>query len=197
MADLDDLINQIPIADIAERLGVDEGEVSSAVRTLVPTLVGGIQHNVAAEDIDSRQLESAVTQRGAGDLVDGGVSLDQVDEQAGRQEVARIFGGNDTSHVASALSNAGAGNSDLLQKLLPIITPIVLSYIAKRLQQGGAQPAPQSSGSQGGLGDILGSILGGGSPKSDNPMGDILGNVLGDKGASVGDILGGLIRGGR
>lgn len=197
MADLDDLYARIPVADIAKKLGADEGEVNTAIRTLVPTLVGGIQHHVEAEDIDSSQLESAVAQRGAGDLVDGGVSLDQVDEQAGRQEVARIFGGTDTSQVATALSNAGAGNSDLLQKLLPIITPIVLSYIAKRLQQGSGQPSPQSSGSQGGLGDILGSILGGGSQKSDNPMGDILGNVLGDKGGSIGDILGGLIRGGR
>ncbi|MFZ0832400.1 MAG: DUF937 domain-containing protein [Mycobacterium sp.] len=195
MADLEDLINQIPVADIAKKLGVDEGEVNSAVKTLVPALVGGIHQNVAAEDIDSRELESTVAQQGATDLLDGGVSVDEVDEQSGQREVARIFGGNDPSQVASALSNAGAGNSDLIQKLLPIITPIVLSYIAKRLQHG-SQPAPQAKPG-GGLGDILGSILGGGSQKSDNPLGDILGNVLGDKGGSIGDIIGGLIRGGK
>lgn len=196
MADFDDLINQIPVADIAKRLGANEGEVDSAIKTLVPALVGGIQQNVQAEDIDSSELESTVARPGAGGLLEGGVSVDQVDEQAGHREVARIFGGNDSSQVATALSNAGAGDSDLLQKLLPIITPIVLAYIANRLQRG-SQPAPQRSKPGGGLGDILGSILGGGSKQSDNPLGDILGNVLGGKGGSIGDILGGLIRGGK
>ena len=197
MADLDDLIKQIPVADIANKLGANEGEVNSAIKTLVPALVGSIQQNVQTEDIDSSELESAVSEQGASGLLDGGVSIDQVDEQAGERQVARIFGGNDTSQVATALSNAGAGSNNLLQKLLPIITPIVLAYIGKKLLQGGsAQPAPQASQSCGGLGDILGSILGGGSQKSDNPLGGILGSVLGgDKGGGLGDILGGLIRG--
>ncbi|HUL98249.1 MAG TPA: DUF937 domain-containing protein [Mycobacterium sp.] len=197
MADLDDLIKQIPVADIANKLGANEGEVNSAIKTLVPALVGSIQQNVQTEDIDSSELESAVSEQGASGLLDGGVSIDQVDEQAGERQVARIFGGNDTSQVATALSNAGAGSNNLLQKLLPIITPIVLAYIGKKLLQGGsAQPAPQASQSGGGLGDILGSILGGGSQKSDNPLGGILGSVLGgDKGGGLGDILGGLIRG--
>jgi len=199
MADLDDLMNQIPVADIAKKLGANEGEVNSAIKTLVPALVGGIQQNVAAEDIDSSELESAVAQQGESDLLDGGMSVDQVDEQQGHREVARIFGGNDPSQVASALSGAGAGNNDLIKQLLPILAPIVLAYIGKRLTQGsGSQPAPQASQSSGGLGDILGSILGGGSQKSDNPLGSILGSVLGgDKGGSIGDILGGLIRGQR
>jgi hypothetical protein len=195
MADLEDLINQIPVADIAKKLGANEGEVNNAVRTLVPALVGGIHQNVQADDIDSSELESAVVEQGESDLLDGGVSVDQVDRQQGEREIARIFGGNDTSQVASALSRAGAGNDDLIKQLLPILVPIVLAYIGKRLTGGSSQPAPQASPSSGGIGDILGSILGGGSQKSDSPIGDILGSVLGGKGGSIGDILGGMIRG--
>lgn len=200
MADLDDLIKQIPVADIASKLGADEGEVNSAIRTLVPTLVGGIQQNVQAEDIDSSKLESAVTQQGASALLDGGVSVDQVDAKEGDQFVARIFGGNDSGQVASALSGAGAGNSDLIKKLLPILAPIVLAYIGKKLTQGSAPastPQAAPSGSGGGLTDILGSILGGGKPSGgDNPLGSILGSVLGgDKGGAIGDILGGMLGG--
>ncbi len=202
MAELDDLINQIPVADIASRLGANEGEVSSAIKTLVPALVGGIQQNVQAEDIDSSKLESAVAHQGASGLLDGGVSVDQVDAKQGDQFVARIFGGNDSNQVASALSGAGAGNSDLIKKLLPILAPIVLAYIGKRLTQGSAPastPQAAPSGSGGGLTDILGSILGGGKPAGgDNPLGSILGSVLGgDKGGAIGDILGGLLRGGK
>src|SRR3984893_13105550 len=108
MSDLDDLINQIPVADIASKLGVNEGEVNSAIKTLVPALVGGVQQNVDTKDIDSSGLESAVTQQGASGLLDGGVSVDQVDAKQGDQIVSKIFGGNDSGQVAAALSGTGA-----------------------------------------------------------------------------------------
>jgi hypothetical protein len=183
MSDLDDLINQIPVADIASKLGVNEGEVNSAIKTLVPALVGGVQQNVDTKDIGSSGLESAVTQQGASGLLDGGLSVDQVDAKQRDQIVSKIFGGNDSGQVASALSGTGAGNSDLIKKLLPILAPIVLAYIGKRLTQGSApaptqQPAQQAAQPSGrGLSDVLGSVLGG------------------DKGGAIGDILGGLLRG--
>ncbi|MEN3322027.1 MAG: hypothetical protein V7643_5429 [Mycobacterium sp.] len=199
MADLDELFNQIPTQEIANKLGVDEGEVNSAIKTLVPVLVGGIQQNVQADHIDSSALESAVAQQGASGLLDGGVSVDQVDEAEGQKQIAKIFGGNDTSQVASALAGGGAGNSDLLKKLLPILAPIVLAYIGKQLTKSSApaEPQAQSTGG-GGLGDVLGSILGGssGSGGGNNPLGSILGSVLGgNQGGALGDILGGLLGG--
>lgn len=198
MADLDELFNQIPTQQIASRLGVDEAEVNSAVKTLVPVLVGGLQQN--AQDPDTAtNIASAANNHASSGLLDGGVSVDQVDEADGSKAIAKIFGGNDTGQVAAALSGGGAGNSELIQKLLPILAPIVLAYIGKKLSGGqGAQPQGQSGG---GLGDILGSILGGGAQGgkgggADNPLGSILGTVLGgDKGGGLGDILGGLLGG--
>ncbi|MDT5301477.1 MAG: hypothetical protein QOG79_4719, partial [Mycobacterium sp.] len=73
MAGLDDLFAEIPVQDIASKLGADEGEVNTAIRTLVPALVGGLQHNVEANDIDSSKLESAVSTQAASGLLDGGV----------------------------------------------------------------------------------------------------------------------------
>ncbi len=195
MSGLDDLYSQIPVQQIAGRLGVDEGEVDRAVKTLVPVLVGGLQRN--AEDPDTAQgIASAADSHARSGLLDGGVSVDQVDEADGSRAIAKIFSGNDTGQVASALSGGGAGNSDLIQKLLPILAPIVLAYIGKRLSGGQAQQVPgQSDG--GGIGDILGSILGGGAkPGGNNPLGSILGSILGgDKAGGMGDILGGLLGG--
>jgi hypothetical protein len=199
MADLDELFNQIPTQEIASKLGVDEGEVNSAIKTLVPALVGGIQQNVQADHIDSSKLESDVAQQGASGLLDGGVNVDQVDANQGDQFVARIFGGNDSNAVASALAGGGAGNSDLIKKLLPILAPIVLAYIGKQLTKNSAPAEPQAESSGGGgLGDVLGSILGGagGGGGGNNPLGSILGSVLGgNKGGAIGDILGGLLGG--
>ena len=36
MAGLDDLFAEIPVQDIANKIGADEGEVNAAIRTLVP-----------------------------------------------------------------------------------------------------------------------------------------------------------------
>lgn len=192
MAGLDDLYAQIPVADIARKLGVDQGEVTNAVHTLVPSLVGGLQHNAHS---DAGSIESAAHKHAASGLLDGGVTVDDVDEADGDKIVAKIFGGNNSGDVASALGGTGAGGSDLIKRLLPILAPIVLAYIGKQFGQN------TGSASSGGLGDILGSILGGGKApagQSDNPLGGILGGMLGGgQGNSIGDILGGLLGGKR
>lgn len=195
MAGLDDLYSQIPTSEIATKLGVDEGEVDSAVHTLVPVLLGGLQHNSQDPEHASR-IESAASSHAASGLLDAGGGVDQVGVSDGQQAVAALFGGNDTDQVAAALAKGGAGNSDLLKRLLPVLLPMVLAYIGKQLSPGGAQTTSaqkKEEASGGGLGGILGSILGGGS--SDNSLGGILGNVLGGKGGALGDILGGLLGG--
>jgi hypothetical protein len=201
MAGLDDLFNQIPVADIAAKLGADQGEVSQAIQTLVPTLLGTLQENVQADDIDSTHLESAVVAEGQSDLLTGGVNVDQIDQGQGNQLIASLFGGNDTNQVASALSGAGAGGGDLIKRLLPMLAPIVLAYVGKQFSQKNAGAGAQAQASGGGMGDILGSILGGasgGGGAANNPLGSILGSVLGgNQGGAIGNILGGLLRGGK
>jgi hypothetical protein len=201
MAGLDDLFNQIPVADIAAKLGADQGEVSQAIQTLVPTLLGTLQENVQADDIDSTHLESAVVAEGQSDLLTGGVNVDQIDQGQGNQLIASLVGGNDTNQVASALSGAGAGGGDLIKRLLPMLAPIVLAYVGKQFSQKNAGAGAQAQASGGGMGDILGSILGGaggGGGAAGNPLGSILGSVLGgNQGGAIGNILGGLLRGGK
>jgi hypothetical protein len=191
VAGLDTLYAQIPTSEIASKLGADQGEVDSAIHTLVPVLLSGLAHNSEDPEHASR-IESAASSHAARGLLDAGGGVDQVDESDGRQAVATLFGGNDTDQVAAALAKGGVGDSDLLKRLLPVLLPIVLAYIGKQLSPGGAQTtAAQTSG--GGLGEVLGSILGGSS--GDKSLGSILGSVLGSKGGGLGDILGGLLGG--
>ncbi|MCV7412072.1 hypothetical protein AWC05_13805 [Mycobacterium florentinum] len=174
MAGLDDLYAQIPTADIASRLGADEGEVDAAVHTLVPALLSGLHQN-SQDPEHAARIESAATAA----------------DSDGHQAVATLFGGSDADQVASALAGGGAGNSDLLKQLLPVVLPIVLAYIGKQLSGGSA---PQTTQAQsGGLGEVLGSILSGSS--GDKSLGGILGSVLSGKGGGLGDILGGLLGG--
>ena len=192
MAGLEDLFAQIPTGDIASKLGVEEGAVNSAIQTLVPVLVGGVQQNAQNPDYASA-IESAASDHAARGLLDTGVSVDQVDQADGEKAVAKIFGGNDTSQVAAALSGAGGGNSDLFQKLLPILAPIVLAYIGNQMAQHKTPAPAQQQASGGALNDVLGSILSGMSRGSGNKsLGSVLGNALGSK---AGEILGGLLGG--
>lgn len=191
MAGLDDLYAQIPTSDIASKVGVDEGEVNKAVQLLVPVLVGGLHQN-AQDPGHAEAIESAATSHAARGLLDTGVKVDQVDEADGQKAIAKIFGGNDTSQVAAALSGSGVGNSELLQKLLPILAPIVLAYIGKQITQKSAPAPAEEKKSGGGLNDVLGSILGGMSGGSNKSLGSVLGDALGSK---AGDILGGLLGG--
>lgn len=204
MAGLDDLMNQIPVADIASKLGADQGEVSQAIQTLVPTLLGTLQENVQADDIDSTHLESTVVAEGETDLLTGGVNVDQLDEAQGNQMIASLFGGNDTNQVASALAGGGAPGGDLIKRLLPMLAPIVLAYVGKQFSQrqaGAGAGAQAQAAPGGGMADVLGSILGGAAGGgANNPLGSILGSVLGGgggQGGALGSILGGLLRGGK
>ena len=174
MASLDDLLSQIPIDQIAQQLGVDQATAESAVKTALPTLVGGLGAN--AQDPA------------------GAASLDTAD---GQKIVSNIFGGN-TDQVASALGGVGGGGgNDLVKQLLPILAPIVLAYLAKQFTGGGAGAQTQASGG-GGLGDLLGGILGGGG-NSGGGIGGALGGILGGSGGGggLGDLLGGLLGGGK
>lgn len=191
MAGLDDLYAQIPTSEIANKLGEDEGDVDNTIRTLVPVLLGGLQHN-SQDPQHASKIESAANSQAARGLLDAGGGVEQVDENTGHQEVATLFGGNDTDQVAAALAKGGVGDSDLLKRLLPVVLPIVLAYIGKQLSPSGAAPQQEASAG-GGLGEVLGSILGGGS--ADKSLGGILGSVLGGRGGALGDILGGLLGG--
>src|SRR5215208_2383563 len=92
-------------------------------------------------------------------------------ESAVRQALPALLGGlqANAADPAGAASLSGAlaehppdlvgGGGDLIKRLLPLLAPIVLSYLSSRMRGGtptGNEPQPSA-----GVGDLLGSILGG------------------------------------
>ncbi len=193
----DEILADIPLAQLAAQLGVDEPTAEAATRQAIPALLGGLQAN-AADPAGAASLAGALGDHPS-DLVDGGVNLDEVNTDDGQKIVSNIFGPN-SGQVAQTLGNNLGQQSGLVQKLLPILAPIVLAYISKRL----------SGSSQGGAGDLLGSILAGGAGGQSgggNVLSDLLGGLLGgdrstdaDRSSGSGsilDMLGGMLGGGR
>lgn len=195
MSPVDEILSQIPMQQLAGQLGVDVPTATEAARTALPALLGGIQANTT--DPGGASSFADAVQQHSGELVDGGVDLGQVDVAEGQKIVGHVFGQNQ-GQVVQQLGGLGQGGSgigqDLIAKLLPILAPIVMSWLAKQLAGGalggGAAAQPQGQAPGGGIGDVLGGLLGG---------------VLGGGGAQqqqgglpdLGGLLGGLLGGGR
>ena len=70
MSNIDDLMSQIPISDLASQLGMSEEETTKAVRSALPALLGGLQANAA----DPAGLAKRI--------VEGGLSVRQAEALA-------------------------------------------------------------------------------------------------------------------
>lgn len=183
MSAIDDILAQIPLSQLAAQLGVDEKTAEQATRTALPALLGGMQAN-AQDPAGEQSLLKALGQHDPS-LVDGGVDLDQVDTDDGSKIVNNVFGEQKSEVVNTLGGLPGIDGKALIAKLLPLLAPIVMSYLAKKL--GGKLGAPEQPQAQGGnvLGDLLGGLLGGGSGGSGGGLGNL------------GDLLGGLLGSGR
>ncbi|MCD2147173.1 DUF937 domain-containing protein [Gordonia paraffinivorans] len=194
MSDIDDLLSRLPYGSLATQLGVDEDSARAAARQAVPALLAGLQTQTTDEEA-AQKLVGALAQHD-NDLATGEIDVDQVDTADGSKIVAHIFG-DKTPEVAGAVSNqvpAAAVDPGVVQKLLPILAPIVLSYLTKKVLGGAGGGAPTQAGS-GGLGDRLGGGKGGGAAGG---LGDLLGGMLGGAAGSGakqggGDLLGSIL----
>lgn len=194
MTELNDILGQIPVDQIAGMLGTDRQTAQAAVEAAVPTLLAGMHKNAQAPE-GAASLESALSQHQDG-LIEGGVDVAQVDTRDGENIVSHVFGGQQ-DQVANQLAGTaqlGGVGGDLVKRLLPILAPIVMSYLANKVLggrgqasgPGGADGAGQAGGID--LGGILGGILGGAAGGA--------GSAGGGQGG-FGDLLGGLLGGGQ
>ncbi|MFD6698342.1 MULTISPECIES: DUF937 domain-containing protein [unclassified Microbacterium] len=168
--DIDEILNQVPIGDIAQKLGVSEDVARQAVQEGGAALLGGLAKNAETPE-GSSAIEAALAKH---DGFSGAASVDDVDEADGQKIVSHVFGDN-ADQVAQTLTSDQKTAGIDFGKLLPILAPIVMGLIANG-QKG------SSAGGGGGLGDILGGLLGGGGQQQGSSAG----------GGGLGDILGGL-----
>lgn len=189
MSAIDEILAGIDTDQLAAALGTDPDTAVSAASAVIPTLINSLQANAGSDEGQASLLEAL------GQHVDGAygdrIDLTAVDTEDGRRILAHALA--DDPARLQAVSGLG-GN--LLSKLLPLLAPIVMSYIARKLGMGGGQ-SRQGSGDI--LGDLLGGILGGGAAGSGaggGGLGDLLGGMLGGgSSGGLGDLLGGMLGG--
>lgn len=196
MAAVDEILAGIDLDQLAAHLGTDPQTARAAAAAAIPSLIGSLQANSADPD-GAASLVQALGQHseGFGDQID----LSSVDTEDGRKILAHMF-----ADQPDRLQPLGGLGGSLLSRLLPLLAPIVMSYLARKLGMGGGGRQDTGGGI---LGDLLGGILGGGRPSSGSSgggLGDILGDILGGgqtapsgpSGGGLGDILGDVLGGG-
>ena len=203
---VDELMSQLqgaPMQQMAQQLGTDTVQTQSAVSAALPLLLGALGNN-AAQPQGAASLLGALQRDhtgampqglgGLGDLLGsvlGGGSQGGANLGGGADILGHIFGGNQQRAEAGLGQATGLGGN--AGNLLQMLAPIVMAFLAQRVQSGGLDA--------GGLGQALGQErdraqaqggLGGG----------LLGSLLdqdGDGQVGIGDLfkIGGSLLGGR
>lgn len=181
MAELDGLLDLIPIADIAQQLGVSEKVAKAAVKQTIPAIIGGMAAN-AKDPGGKKSLETALSKHAAA-AHGKRVAVKDIDTADGEKIVNNVFGSKKNDVVAAvAGTSKGDVTQELIAKLLPIIAPIVISFIASQFlgqkePAAPAKPEEAAPSSSGGIGDLLGGLLG--SSQGQEMVGSVLGGLLG------------------
>ncbi len=169
MAALDDILKQLPVKDIARTLGVDRRTARAAVREGGQTILSGLHQETQTPE-GAAALSQALSQHTGPKRVSSAADIDTAD---GDNILGHIFGSEkDAVTQRLGASSAGAGGIDF-GKLLPMLAPIIMNYIANR------KSSSEQAGSGPDLGDLLGGLLSGGSSGKGGFSLDSLGGLLG------------------
>lgn len=160
MAAVDDIKSSLDLSQIAQYLGTDEQTANEAVDQALAQLVGAMDDNATDAASAVGLSRAALNDHLEGSAFGDSIDINAVDAADGEKIVSHVFSPTQIQSLGSGMG----GN--LLRRLLPLLAPLVMGYLASKLQEkmggGGRAQAPSQGG---GLGDILGDLLGGGAPQ--------------------------------
>jgi len=178
MTDLNAVLDMVPVGDIAKKLGIPEDVANAAVKQVLPGLIGGLAANA------STSSGSAALEKALGSHATTPKSVDDIDTADGAKIVKHVFGDNTDKVAAKLADNEPKPNvtMDIIKQVLPIVAPIVLSFIATQMMAPKTTAAPDKktvtpASSGGDLGGMLGGLLS--DPNTQQMIGGLLGGLLG------------------
>ncbi|WP_159917526.1 DUF937 domain-containing protein [Pantoea sp. 18069] len=158
-----ELLSQLqgaPMQSMAQQLGMGSAQTEQAVSTALPMLLGALGSNatqpqgaMALFGALQRNHAGAASGNGLGDMLGGvlggllgGGGGGQAQAPDGASILGHIFGGKQQQAESGLAQATGLGAN--AGQLLQILAPIVMAFLAKRVQAGGLDA--------GGLGQLLG-----------------------------------------
>ena len=173
------------ITNLASQFGLNPQQTQQAVGALIPQIVAGMKNNAGGLDGLVGMLgggaHAQVAESPGAAFGTQGVSL-------GNEVLGQIFGSKEVSrNVAGNVSQQTGIGADVLRKMLPVVTTMIMGAIAQKGLggllgglTGGQNAAPPAAGGMGGgLGGVLGGLLGGGAaPAQGGGAAGMLGSIL-------------------
>ncbi|MCO4818207.1 MAG: DUF937 domain-containing protein [Bacteroidetes bacterium] len=178
------------IESMANKIGANSQQTSSALEGIVPTLLGAMSNNSQSKSGASGLLGALDRDHDGSILDDVSGFIGNSDNGPGEGILKHVLGGNRNT-VENGLSAKTGLNTSQVGQLLKIAAPLIMGYLGKQKKQ-------QGSGFD--LGSIAG-LLGGMSNTSDKSTGLDLGDILqvvgglsgGNSGAQRSGGIGGLL----
>jgi len=181
------------VDDISRRIGADPARTRTAIDSAIPLLVAALGKE-AADPARRPGLEQAIREDHDGSVVD-----DLTTYLAGGMTTRATKGDKIVDHVlgdrrepaVQALSGRSGLDLSTVASLLPLLAPIVMGILGRKQRSGdvsfdsitdvlGGDTQRAADGSPD-IGDLLGSVLGGGDGKQGGGLGDVLGSILGGR----------------
>ena len=160
------------IALVAKTLNIDESKAKWVVAAAVPLMIAALNYNSKKSKEKEEGINKALEKHNGGIFDQIGSIFGQGPSDDDNKIVNHMFGKN-TEVVKDNIATKTGISADKIGGALAILAPIVMGYLGKQKQQ-------ESTG--GGIGDLLGSVLGGGQSSTAGGggiLGSILGSVLG------------------
>jgi hypothetical protein len=126
MFDIQDLYDQLPIDQLAAQVGGDPAEVGKAVGAVLPALLMGMDANAQDASGEASLLDALGQHAGRSPF-----DVSSVDEADGAKIARHVFGSNEDAVVARL--GGAAGDRGLIQKLIPILAPLVMAWLANQV----------------------------------------------------------------
>ena len=163
------------IQQLARSFGIGEDQVQAVIAQMVPALSQGVKKNISSESglaSLSKALQNGNHQR----------YLEQSENLTNDQTVSdgnnilgHILGSKDVSRAVADRASANTGlESGMLKKMLPIVASMMMGSLGKQASSNGMLGGlDSSSGSSGGMLDMLGGLLD--ADKDGSVVDDLLG----------------------
>lgn len=173
------------INGISQKVGTSESETKSVVDEGIPVLLGMLKQNSSTEQGGAGIWDALKQHDGSVlDNISGFFGNSSSNSEEGNKILGHILGGNKNT-VENAISKKSGVDLSSVQKILPLLAPLVMGYLGKNAKNKGGND----------LGGILGGLLGGGSGGGSDILSSVLGGLTGgnQKGGGLGGMLGGLL----
>ena len=189
---LDGPMGQMLIKGAGKQLGMGESKAQGALSAALPLILGAMKNNASTPDGAAGLLGALGNSKHSGGILDnlgsilggGGIDQDVMDDGAGI--LGHVFRGRE-QNVAQAVSKSSGIDLGSAMNILKVAGPFIMGALGKEKRQ-------RNVTDQGGLGDLLGGMLGGGQKEQQSLVNKLL-DADGD-GSIIDDVAGMLLSGG-